>query len=317
MSKRAGVVPARCTHSPMPTATALTTIHYRNVPCWQLQHQGQTLIIRQRGAQILAYDNPNHAQPILWDSQQPAQSDAATLHGGIPLCWPWFGAFERNPDALQQQYTPPAPAMHGIAAQLPWEITQQKTSNNGVILTLTPSALPEFLLPRFQGVRPTLTVTLGDNHLQLALSHQHHGQHAVFISQGLHTYFHVSDHRQVTVEGFEGLHYTDAQQDWQRFLQALPLTLPSAIDRLYHRTPSTIGICDPHWQRRITLSITGSQSAVVWVPTQEQANKMALFEHHQPHSFVCIETTNVLDDLLLLRPGEQHCVSLTLTSEAL
>src|SRR5690606_695617 len=85
---------------------------------------------------------------------------------------------------------------------------------------------------------------------------RNHGDHPLFISQALHSYFAVSDIRQVQVEGLHGCRYIDTLEDWQPQLQQGAVTFSAETDRIYLGVPSQISIRDPQWQRRIHLLST-------------------------------------------------------------
>jgi glucose-6-phosphate 1-epimerase len=58
-------------------------------------------------------------------------------------------------------------------------------------------------------------VELGDQ-LQLTLTSYNLGNTSVTLSQALHSYFAVSDVRQVQVEGVDGLGYIETLADWEQ-----------------------------------------------------------------------------------------------------
>lgn len=70
---------------------------------------------------------------------------------------------------------------------------------------------------------PSLTVRLDDG-LTLSLINHNHGEEPVWISQALHSYFAVSDCRQVEIHGLDTCPYVDALDNWQRHRQQGPLT---------------------------------------------------------------------------------------------
>ena len=165
-------------------------------------------------------------------------------------------------------------------------------------------------------MEPTLTVRLDDG-LSLALNNHNHGNTPVWISQALHSYFAVSDSRQVTVHGLDTCPYVDALDDWQPHRQQGPLTVVGETDRLYLQLPDTLHIDDPGWQRRLTLSASGSRSAVVWNPWVDKSRRLTQFAGDAWQKMLCIETARVLDNALLLGPGEQHSMVVRFVTTAL
>ena len=80
-------------------ATDLKRITRGELICWQLRHRGQTLVIAEQGAQVLEYRRDGEP-PILWLSEQAAYRIGHGVRGGVPVCWPWFGALSAEiPDS--------------------------------------------------------------------------------------------------------------------------------------------------------------------------------------------------------------------------
>ena len=65
------------------------------------------------------------------------------------------------------------------------------------------------------------------------------------------------------------------------------------------------------------LEVSGSRSAIVWNPWIDKAGRLSQFAADGWQRMLCIETANVWDDCLQLAPGESHCLSLRLSSQAL
>ena len=182
----------------------------------------------------------------------------------------------------------------------------------------------EFTLPQALGDLPgwphdvqlKLVVELGER-LALSLTSRNMGNTPVTLSQALHSYFAVSDVRQARVEGVEGLGYIETLADWEQRQQQGPLGFAGETDRIYLATPQTLSIVDPHWQRRITLTSSGSRSAVIWNPWTERARELPDMADDGWQRMLCIETANVWDDVVELRPGATCSLSVSIGSEVI
>lgn len=284
-------------------ATDLNCITRGELTCWQLRHRGQTVVIAEQGAQVLEYGHDGEP-PILWLSEQAAYRIGHGVRGGVPVCWPWFGALDRNPASVAQQYTLSDSPAHGLVRQQPWQLSEQHLGDEQAALTfqLAEQADTQPLPP----VTPTLTVTLSDTALTLTLSNHNHGNHPVSLSQALHTYLAVADSRRITVHGLEQTPYVDALADWQTRQDEQALQLQQETDRLYLQLPAQLQVEDPLWQRRIQLTCRGSHSAVVWNPWVEKSQRLSQFAADAWQRMLCIETARVLDNVLTLAPGERH-----------
>lgn len=282
---------------------------------WRISAQGQELWVTDQGAQILRYGRSDE-RPVIWLSEQAGFRCGHSARGGIPVCWPWFGALERNPLAVQQHYQALDAPAHGLVRSLPWTLVEAVSDVDEARLTFAFDSREQPLQGWSGQARVMLHITLGEQ-LQIHLSNHNLGEQPLTISQALHSYFAVSDIRQVRVEGLEGTGYVDALRDWQVFEQPGTVTFEGETDRLYLQTPRQMSIVDPLWQRRIDLQVAGSASAVVWNPWVAKSRRLSDFAEDAWQRMLCIETANVLEDCLLLAPGETHQLALAIRETGL
>lgn len=284
--------------------------------CWRVHTAHAELLVAQQGAQVLSYQR--HGEPpLIWLSPQASFSRGQPVRGGVPLCWPWFGDLARNPAEVQALYPDngPAPA-HGLVRGLDWQLLGIDSADERVCLDFA-CVRPEAGLPGWPaGLELNLGIRL-DERLTLSLTSHNRGTAAVTLSQALHSYFAVSDVRQVEVEGLAGSRYLETLDGWSEHRQDGALRFSGETDRIYLDLPARLSILDPHWQRRIVLEAGGSSSAVLWNPWIDKAKRLSQFADDAWPDMLCIETANVMDDARRLEPGQQHCLSVSLASEAL
>ncbi|MGA9660414.1 MAG: D-hexose-6-phosphate mutarotase [Pseudomonas alloputida] len=291
----------------------VVTEQHGELNCWRISSDRAELLIAQQGAQVLSYQQVGEP-PLLWLSDQAIFRQGKSVRAGVPVCWPWFGNLQRNPQAVQAMYQgAPAPA-HGLARTLDWQLLG--IEEVGETLRI------EFELPEAQGDLPgwphdvelKLVVEMGAE-LKLSLTSRNMGNTPVTISQALHSYFAVSDVRQAQVEGVDGLGYIETLAGWEQRQQQGVLTFAGETDRIYLNTPQTLSIVDPHWNRRITLTSSGSRTAVIWNPWTERAKELADMADDGWQRMLCIETANVWDDLVELKPGHSSSLEVRIVSE--
>lgn len=285
--------------------------------CWRIRTDGAELLVAQQGAQILSYQRLGEP-PLIWLSGLAEYVQGQSVRGGIPVCWPWFGDLKRNPQAVQAMHAggPLTPA-HGLVRGLDWELQTVDRQAEGVHLALRCAEAEQGLPGWPHQVALNLDIRLGDT-LQLQLTSHNLGEQPVTISQALHSYFAVSDVRQISVEGLDQCRYVDAlEDDWRAQRHTGELRIAGETDRLYLDVPPRLAIRDPHWQRRIILEASGSRSAVLWNPWIDKAKRLSQFAEDAWQGMLCIETANVLDDLVVLAPGDRHQLGVNLWSEAL
>jgi glucose-6-phosphate 1-epimerase len=291
----------------------VVTEQHGELNCWRISSDRAELLIAQQGAQVLSYQQVGEP-PLLWLSDQAIFRQGKSVRAGVPVCWPWFGNLQRNPEAVQAMYQgTPAPA-HGLARTRDWKLLGIKEVGETLRI--------EFELPEARGDLPgwphdvelKLVVEMGAD-LTLSLTSRNMGNTPVTISQALHSYFAVSDVRQARVEGVDGLGYIETLAGWEQRQQQGALTFAGETDRIYLNTPQTLSIVDPHWNRRITLTSSSSRSAVIWNPWTERAKELADMADDGWQRMLCIETANVWDDLVELKRGASHSLGVQIGCE--
>ena len=162
----------------------------------------------------------------------------------------------------------------------------------------------------------TLSIRL-DTQLHISLTSHNRSDIPVSISQALHSYFAVSDVRKVQVKGVDGLTYIDTLNDWAHLKQAGDLTFSGETDRIYLDTPQQLSIADPDWSRTLELTSHGSRTAVIWNPWIDRAAALADMDNDGWQRMLCIETANVMDDVITLEPGASHTMGVSIASKRL
>lgn len=271
--------------------------------CWRLSTDSSEVLIARQGAQVLEYRVHAQPRPLIWLSPQAAFANGQAVRGGIPVCWPWFGDLQRNPPSLQAQWSLPSPPAHGLVRQLPW---QRLEASADADLRLRAPSLEGF------AAELTLELKLEGEALTIRLVNHNTGQQPLAISQALHSYFSVSDIRQVSLAGLDHARCLDTLDGWQQRRPPQAHPFRAETDLVYLDVPSQVQIIDPAWQRRLVIDSFGSASAVVWNPWIEKAKRLSQFGDHDWTGMLCIETARLLDDMLWLAPGEQQHMGLRL-----
>lgn len=278
--------------------------------CWRIRHRGAQLLIAEQGAQLLSYQRDD-GPPLIWLSEQVEYRRGQGLRGGVPVCWPWFGALARNPAEIQAQYHGARAPAHGLVRTLDWRLEDIRQEDDAVSIEFVFDTREQPLADWPHAVELRLGIRL-DQRLHLRLGSHNHGDQPLFLSQALHSYFAVSDIHQAQVEGLHGCRYIETLEDWQSRLQQGPVTFDGETDRIYLGVPSQISIRDPGWRRRIHLMSSGSQSAVVWNPWIDKSRSLSQFAADAWTGMLCIETANLLEDRVELPPGAGQALAVSL-----
>ena len=244
------------------------------------------------GAHVMSY-TPAGAVPVLWMSEKSMFTAGEPIRGGIPVCWPWFGA-----DVTGKF------GGHGYARVSMWNMisaSQTPAGETTVTLALCDSNVDEKFAP--QPFKLELSVTLGAA-LTVALKIYNTGTADLAYSGALHSYFNVADSAAIKVLGLEDCEYSDKVLNVEG-VQNGAIVIDREIDRVYRRTSGIVNVEDPFFGRTIRIAKSGSTSTVVWNPWIEKSKKMPDFGDEEYHTMVCVEAANAsaAADDRVLAPG--------------
>ncbi len=253
------------------------------------------------GATVVDYRDAA-GDEVLWVSPSSRLDGNRPIRGGVPVCWPWFGAHPTDPSL----------GAHGFVRHKTWQV--ERLSHDGdqaiAVLTIRDDETTRRIWPH--PFRLTLTVTLNDR-LHIELTAENRSKDEWHVSEALHSYFHVDDACDSRVDGLEGLTYWDKQQGGIRGRQSSALQVRPPIDRVYFDHLGEAVINGP--RRRIHLDKAGSATTVVWNPGPDGVLGFDDIPDDAWRDMLCVETANAIDNGYTLRPGERHTLSATIRTE--
>lgn len=294
--------------------TQIERVELGELACWRVHVGDAELLIAQQGAQVLHYQRGSQP-PIIWLSEQAAYQAGQSVRGGVPVCWPWFGDLQRNPTQVQAMHDDAAQApFHGGVRGVDWQLLGAEDLGDAVQLQFVFDSRSQPLPGWPHAVELLLSIRL-DEALHLELRSRNLGESPVSLSQALHSYFAVSDIRNVSVPSLDGCRYIETLDDWAERAQQDAVRFAGETDRIYLGTPQRVTLHDAGWQRCIHLDTRGSRSAVVWNPWIDKAARLSQFADDAWQRMLCIETANIWDDCVTLAPGESRSLLLSLSSE--
>ena len=255
------------------------------------------------GGHVLAYRPIGHA-PVLFMSRKAVFEPGQPIRGGIPVCWPWFGAHPH-------EKSKPA---HGFARLLPWTLltTEHSSQMTDIKLGLGDSDATRALWPHPFDL--TLRIVL-DTSLRVELTTRNRDKAPVTITEALHTYLLVRDVARVTVLGLEGERFFDTLTSQEHPPQKGAVHIHGETDRVYHDTQPECRVDDLGLGRQLVIAKRGSHSTVVWNPWIEKARRLPDFGDDEYLGMLCVETANAMHAAVSLPPGEEHTLALSLRAE--
>ena len=248
-----------------------------------------------QGAHVTSWQPAGHA-PVLWMSRSSLFQPGKPIRGGVPICFPWFGPHASDPSA---------PA-HGFARTALWEVTEARTTADGVISLSLQTRIDSFSVRFTVEFGPVLQMTLTTEPGPGSST-------GLRFEDALHTYLSVSDVRNVSITGLEQVRYIDKVDGAaEKPATGAAIEFTGETDRVYFTTESECHLHDPGRNRTIAISKSGSQSTVVWNPWIAKSARMLDFGDHEWPEMVCIETANVGVNAVELAPKSIHSTTVVI-----
>lgn len=260
-----------------------------------------TAMIALQGAHVMRWQPKFQTEPVLWMSSNARFVKGRSIRGGVPICWPWFGAHPTD-----STFCP-----HGFARVIPWRVIDIDSTPTGatrIILEMieTPEAKRQLSYP----YALTITITVG-RRLRIDMSTTNKADHPFMIGEAFHTYLNISDVSNVKITGMQDCVFADKILKYERHVEHNPLTFDGGeFDRVFINHSSDCTVHDKGYNRMIRVSKSGSNTTVVWSPGAQKAAAMGdMGEPDEWRQTICVESTNALENMVVINPGRTHTIS--------
>lgn len=261
----------------------------RDAPFVELTHaDGAFARVHLDGGQVSSWRPAGSGEDRLFVSRHAHYGAGASLRGGIPVCFPQFGAM----GPLRQ---------HGFARNARWAVVRQTQSDDGAraVLRLTDTDVTCAEWPH--AFNAELAVHVAAASLTVALTVVNTGDRPFAFTAALHPYFSVRDAFTTRVSGLSGLSYRDALRDGAVFRETgAQLAITGHIDRVYIAAPDVLEIVEPH--RTLRIEKHGFPDAVVWNPGADITAAKADFASGDERLMLCVEAGAIMQPVSLA-PG--------------
>jgi glucose-6-phosphate 1-epimerase len=246
--------------------------------------------------QIMSFIPKGQDYNLLFKSDNIDYRPGRALRGGVPICWPWFG----------NDYSSYGRPPHGFARNQSWDLYKvdiDDDNNTVVILRLLDTENTLAVWPQKFDLR--LKMVIGKT-LTMSLTTRNIDQKPMTISQALHTYFNVSHISNVEISGLNGKPYLDKLDDFEEKTTTGAITISNEVDRIYQEVDGPVVLSDSGYNHKVIITSKGSKTTILWNPWHSSSKNISDLNEHSFEQFVCIETANSADDLVVIQPGEQH-----------
>lgn len=245
--------------------------------------------------QVLSFRPAGAADDLMFLSEKAYYQTGKAIKGGVPICWPWFGA---DPQGLGR------PA-HGFVRNRLWNVVAtEMTADGNIRVTLGLMDTPETRAIWPQSFTLALEIIVG-NSLNLELVTRNTGTQIFPVTQAFHTYFKVGDISQTSVLGLEGIDYIDKTDNSVQKQQTGAVMINTEVDRIYLGVQGELVVADAALKRRIRIASRGSKTAVVWNPWAKISAEMGDLQDDDYRRLLCVETTNAATDVVEIAPNSE------------
>jgi glucose-6-phosphate 1-epimerase len=277
-----------------------------DLPFLKLNGPASSIELSPYGAHVLGWQ-PRGAKPVLFASERSMYACGQPIRGGVPLVFPWFGPRKDGG----------AGAPHGFARIREWTVLAAGATAGGGMAVEMQTGDDDASRAQWPASFQARLLVQADACLRLRLSVTNTGNSPLRFESAFHTYFAVSDVREIRVGGLEACPFLDRLAG-----QAMPpagtaIQFTGETDRAYLDTDHTCTIDDRAWGRRIVVAKSGSRTTVVWNPWIAKARAMPDFGDEEWPAMVCVETANALANAVTLAPGATHVMEALISVEAL
>ena len=217
------------------SAGAVTASPSRTV---EIEGLGGRAVIDLQGGRILSWKTPSGAE-LLFMPRRPESADGDWSHGGISICWPWFGKKGEKPSSI-----------HGFARNRRFEVRRREAAEAGrssvtLGLSIAAGEHPDF--PFAADLELTLRMA---KRLEIVMRTRNTGDKPFSLSCGIQPYFAVSRYGSVTLSG----------------VKESCFSAEDGMDAAFPRRGDGFSLRDAGAGRELRMQASGNTGVVVWSP---------------------------------------------------
>lgn len=262
---------------------AIEAIDHQGLPALRLTTpRGARALVSLFGAQVLSWI-PAGGREWLYVSERAKFDRQQAIRGGMPICFPQFAG--RGPHAK-----------HGYARLVEWSLTSQQSGTDFAQVTLAHEWSGDSAWPA--PCTTEITVSLGDDRLDVELEVTHHGDTPLVITLALHTYLRVDEVEESRLQGLYGCDFEDATRDGQvRRETGDVVIIDREIDRLYRDVQGALLLRDG--DRALGIHAEHLPDVVVWNPWEEKCAALADMPKDGFRHMLCVEAARAATPLTI------------------
>ena len=241
----------------------------------RLQIGDSSIEVHHQGAHLCSW--VFQGEERLFVSRKSLFEPAKAIRGGVPICFPQFGAFGPG-----QQ--------HGFARNVLWQKCESTQPN---VLRFQLSHNNDSLMLWPHEFKAQFNLSLESNSLSMCLSVENVGTKAMAFTAALHTYLRVNAIENAVVEGLDSCEFWDNGNalTQRKHQDQHELRVDKRVDRVYFNTVKPLSLIEPNSTRLIESQ--GFADTVIWNPWRAGACRLVDMADDEYQQMLCIESANV------------------------
>ena len=228
------------------------------------------------GARILSWRVAG--KEIFFMPSNPQSPEGDWSHGGLSICWPWFG-----------KKGPAASSIHGFARNKTFTLLSRRVSASGssVTLGLTLAAGEEPDFPYATSLELTFSLT---DRLAVTMRTLNTGKEPFAFSGGFQPYFAVGSYKAVTLQGVKEADFAAVD----------------GMDAAFPRRGDAFALTDASVGRKISATAKGNTSLIVWSPGSVEPHNRNLAPGDTERFIGLGPAFRAKEGAVTLSPGQAH-----------
>ena len=240
-----------------------------------IESEGLRVEFNRNGGYVTNWKPLGETSDVLFRPQNAPWGKDET-HGGIPLCWPWFGAPPR--EGLPK---------HGLLRYARWTL-EQKIGKGGMVWSVVSTPETRKFWPH--DFKVLLTLRAAGDTLKLSFTCENTGTTPFDYTWGFHPYFAVADAHRIAVDGVKKV---EGYVREESAANGKPRTLEDLVTG-----------------RRIVVTGVNNANWLVWNPDVVKTPVCRTLGPDEWKRFYCVEPCTLTPQTL--KPGETRTHGMTL-----
>ena len=242
-----------------------------------LRGKGGTAVVDLQGGRVVSWKTVA-GEELLFMPRLRVTPGGDWSHGGIGICWPWFGKKGTEPSSI-----------HGFARNRTFMLQKRERSDDGESIVIALDTKEGDCVAFPCAARLELEVSM-TTRLTLRLRTMNRGSKPFELSEGFQPYFAVSRYDAISISG----------------VKAAPFAAVNGMDAAFQRIGDAFSLKDAARGRTISCVAKGNTGVVVWSPGNVEPHNRNLAAGDTERFIGLGPSNRTKEGPVVLAPGASH-----------